>query len=995
MSDTTASSRIRLGVAVILGLAIIVFAVQLILVRPQLWPAGTGVALSGDSVLASLSEPRPVARIRPPNLTGVLGTPLIVTRVTPGSVAAHEGLVPGTAVNVVFTDRLSGNAGGSEVVDRFPTTPEEALLLWRSVYRVGPSAGIAIDDRDGSRRIVLDRRPVWRWDAETRTLWLGTHLGALLQMGALLLGALIVVALGSRGMTAMLMTLALVTTTIANGGSMFGAELTVPMIGEILLVFSSIITPLSFPIFGLAVLYFPSRAGSLDRHRWIYPALAAVASPMLVISLVTAAFLLGVDAAVPPLAWFATHSWIFDVSFVLALAANIAIVIEGIGRYRRNTDANERRRIQIVVYTGVPAVFAYAIKVGVPMLSTLAGRPTALPWLIAGVLQSIELLPAFGLPYAVAVKHVFSPRTVLRSGLQYALARRTLSVLVALPVAVLVVSLISERDRPLGEIVLQQPWFYALSLGLAGLGFRYRDQAQQWLDQRFFRAEYDAREILVSLANRVPYENDPTQLVALVMTQIDTALHPHSIAVLTGEDAQLDVVSSLGANVQPLRLDGGLATLLRWSDEPLEVFLDDERSPAARLPSADRAWLAASGVSLLVPILAGSEESRTLDGLIALGQKRSEEPFTPEDRRLLSGIAAQLSVAHDLSRLRKRASTGSKRQTATPMATPSMVAGTTATGSPSLAMCPACRRCFDLDKVRAVDNVPQCPDDGTVLQPVIGMVPVVDGKYRVDAVIGRGGMGAVFRARDLRLARDVAVKVVRADIMADPEAKARFEREAQIVARLQHPAIVTVFDYGNLPHGAAFLVMEFVAGEDLRHLLERERTLTRERTIELVAGIAEGVDAAHRAGVLHRDLKPENILLPANGTGPKVLDFGVAKMTNAASMETGVMQTHSATIIGTPAYMAPEQLRGDPLDGRADVYSLAVLTYEALTGRLPFGSGSFVDIGMKHADLSARVEFGGLATDLAQTLQQALSVNRDDRPATATALVAQLRLRPS
>src|SRR5262245_26912607 len=170
----------------------------------------------------------------------------------------------------------------------------------------------------------------------------------------------------------------------------------------------------------------------------------------------------------------------------------------------------------------------------------------------------------------------------------------------------------------------------------------------------------------------------------------------------------------------------------------------------------------------------------------------------------------------------------------------------------------------------------------------MGMPTVVDGKYRIDAIVGRGGMGAVFRARDLRLERDVAVKVVRAETMANPESKARFQREAQIIARLQHPGIVTVFDYGNLPQGAAFLVMEFVAGEDLRHLLKRERTLRAERVIELAAGIASGVDAAHRAGVLHRDLKPENILLPSNGSGPKVLDFGVAKMTVSGAAEPGV-----------------------------------------------------------------------------------------------------------
>jgi eukaryotic-like serine/threonine-protein kinase len=272
------------------------------------------------------------------------------------------------------------------------------------------------------------------------------------------------------------------------------------------------------------------------------------------------------------------------------------------------------------------------------------------------------------------------------------------------------------------------------------------------------------------------------------------------------------------------------------------------------------------------------------------------------------------------------------------------------------------------------------------------MVPIIDGKYRVDAVVGRGGMGAVFRARDLRLTRDVAVKVVRADLLADRDARDRFEREAQIVARLQHPAIVTVFDYCNLPNGAAFLVMEYVAGEDLRRRLDREKTLAAEATVALIAGVAEGIDAAHRAGVLHRDLKPDNILLPASGVGPKVLDFGVAKMTESGPPEIARTATQGATIIGTPAYMAPEQLRGDALDGRADVYSLAAVAYEALTGRLPFGNGSFYDIGVKQASRDARIDLTGIHPALSTPLAQALSLDRDERPATAAAFADALRV---
>ena len=983
MLESSSTTRTRIALLVLLALSLIIFALQAIVVRPNLWPAGAGITLSGDTLFASLAEPVALPRIRPPYLNEVTGNPIFVTRVDPLSAAAAQGLMVGTAVYP------AADAG-------------TALRLWREAYLRGPIAEVRLTDSERQRSFAWMPRAVWTLDAEARSFWLRRHLGPLMQMGGFLAGALILVMLGSRGVTATLMTLALIATAIANAGPLFGAEFLVPFLGEVLLALGWMVTPFSFPVIALAVLHFPSKARLLHRYPWIYGVLVALPAPMFVISVAATAFLLGVDTAAGPLAWFARNGWLFDTSFAVALGANLVIVVEGIYRYRTTLDANERRRIQIVVYTGVPAVFAYAVKAGVPLVASIAGVHFEWPLPVEALLQIIVLLPAFALPYAVAVKHVFSPRTVLRRGLQYALAKRTLSVLIVLPIAVLGVSLVTNREQPLGDIVLGQPLFYAISLGLAGLGFKYREQAQRSLDRRFFRAEYDAREILVSLANRVPYEDNPAQLVALVLSQIDNALHPEWVAVLAGEEARLDVVSALRRDLTPIPRDSGLATLLRWSDEPLEIFVDDERSPAARLPTADQTWLKASGVSLLVPMFAGTGEGRGLIGVIGLGQKRSEEPYTREDRKLLSGIAAQMSVALDLSRLRRRASTaGSEYRT--PTLTPTMVGGSAMSALPALMMCPACRRCY-APGLEALDGLAGregfegsegpsrglCPADANVLQPVIGMVPIVDGKYRIDALVGRGSMGAVFRARDRRLDRDVAIKIVRGDLVGDPESRARFQREAQIVARLQHPAIVTVFDYGNLPDGAAFLVMEYVRGEDLRHLLNREKSLPAARAIPLISGIASGVDAAHRAGVLHRDLKPENILLSENGSGPKVLDFGIAKMTDAAVQNGNAdMATRAGTIVGTPAYMAPEQLRGDRVDGRADVYSLAVLAYETLTGRLPFGEGSFIDIGIKQAD--GRVAFEGMPSALAQTLQQALSLNREERPGTAIAFADALQ----
>jgi sigma-B regulation protein RsbU (phosphoserine phosphatase) len=479
-------------------------------------------------------------------------------------------------------------------------------------------------------------------------------------MTAFLVGAGALIALGARGTTALMMTLAMIATAVANAGPLLGAEMIVPVIGPVLLIFNWLITALSFPIIGLSVLFFPSRAETLDRHKWIIPAVIAAAIPMFIIGSVTAIFLLGSDATLPALSWISMHGWTFDVAFALPLAANVLIVVEGISRYRINLDPDERRRIQIIVYTGVPAVFAYALKVGIPLVLGLIGMPVELPWLLEALLTAIVLLPAFGIPYAVAVRHVFSPRTVLRRSLQYAFARNTLTALVALPILALVVSLVQQRDMSLSMIVSGRPLFYLFFLAMLALVLKYRVSAQQWLDQRFFRTEYDAREILVSLAGRVPYEADPRDLVAMVVTQIDTALHPECIAVLASDSASqagtmvgsFEPVTAVRVDVKALPADSGVITLLRWSDKPLEIFLDDEQSSIARIPPADRQWLASMNAALLVPIFAGGSDPRPFVGLIALGQKRSEEPYTAEDRELLRGIAVQMGVALDLSRLR-------------------------------------------------------------------------------------------------------------------------------------------------------------------------------------------------------------------------------------------------------------------------------------------------------------------------------------------------------
>ena len=950
----------RALVGAVMAISLVTLGLQAFVLRPHLWPAGAGLALSGDMVMGQLAAPHPVAVIRPPDLHSVVGQHVTVVRVVAGSRADRAGLREGERIRGITrpTTRIGLDSG-------LPRDAADALLVWRELQKIAPGETLNLDVMgadDQTRGVVIEQPVVWEMDDPLWSAWLRQHLGPLSQMTAFIGGALVLIVLGARGTTATLATLAMLATATANSGPLLGSHAVVPVISPVILIFNWLITALSFPIIGFAVLYFPHRAETLDRHKWIVPAVITASIPMFVIGSVTAIFLLGSDATLPALSWISMHGWTFGAAFAIPLAVNVLIVVEGISRYRVNFDANERRRIQIVVFTGVPAVFAYALKTGIPLTLGALGYRVELPWLIEGVLQAIVLLPALGLPYAVAVRHVFSPRTVLRRGLQYAFARRTLTALVVLPVIALVASLVQQRDQSLSMIVSGRPLFYLFFLAMLGAGIKYRESAQRWLDQQFFRNEYDAREILVSLAGRVPYEADPRDLVKMVLTQIDSALHPEALAVLASGSphgsnpaAAFEPVAMLRADAKPLAGDCGVITLLRWSDKPLEVFLDDEQSPVARVPPADREWLAAINAALLVPIFAGGSDPRPFVGLIALGKKRSEEPYTPEDRELLRGIAVQMGVALDLSRLRK--------QVGTPVSSGASGAGPTQTFTPTIVT-------------------------GGSGGSSITVGAVVDGKYRVDAIIGQGGMGAVFRAWDVRLERPVAIKVVRADLISDPDSRARFNRESKIVARLQHPSIVTVYDYGNLADGAAFLVMEFVPGEDLRHFLKREKRLEPARMAALMTGICGGVDIAHKAGIYHRDLKPENILLPESGTGPKVVDFGVAKLTDTG---TGDGRTMSAvgTVVGTPAYMSPEQLRGEAVDARADVFSLGVMAYEMLTARKPYTGTSMFEIGMQQVE--GKVDLSGLKSEIAFVIRQTIAYEKDKRPDSALAFANALR----
>ncbi|MFD7226805.1 Stk1 family PASTA domain-containing Ser/Thr kinase [Streptomyces sp. NPDC059881] len=220
------------------------------------------------------------------------------------------------------------------------------------------------------------------------------------------------------------------------------------------------------------------------------------------------------------------------------------------------------------------------------------------------------------------------------------------------------------------------------------------------------------------------------------------------------------------------------------------------------------------------------------------------------------------------------------------------------------------------------------------------------GRYELGSVLGRGGMAEVYLAHDTRLGRTVAVKTLRADLARDPSFQARFRREAQSAASLNHPAIVAVYDTGeDYVEGVSipYIVMEYVDGSTLRELLHSGRKLLPERTLEMTIGILQALEYSHRNGIVHRDIKPANVMLTRTGQ-VKVMDFGIAR----AMGDSGMTMTQTAAVIGTAQYLSPEQAKGEQVDARSDLYSTGCLLYELLTVRPPFVGDSPVAVAYQH-----------------------------------------------
>jgi protein kinase-like protein len=667
--------------------------------------------------------------------------------------------------------------------------------------------------------------------------------------------------------------------------------------------------------------------------------------------------------------------WLFQ---ILAVLGALVLIV----RNTRAARVDEQRRARLFVaglIAGfVPMAVDVLLEFMIPAFGAWMDRPDVRPWaglVVYPLLLSVPLTTS----YAVAVDQVLSVRLVVRQAIRYALTRATIVGMLGVPFAVLLVYLYTHRSEPVSAF-LQGSRPAALGLiaaGAAALLFARR-RLLTAVDRRFFREQYDAHLILKALIEESRTAASVEALADLIERGIDRALHLDRVALFVADVRGTRLMSPHPGFLE-LATDSALAILLRGSGEPLDVLLDQRRSPLVRLPEAERRWLVEGGFRLLVPI--GEGQPAVLRGMIALGSKRSELPFSGEDRSLLTAIAASSAVVMENLRLRTP-------HDALPAKDDAAERGLTPESDPPNAM--ECTRCSMVQAEAA-----ECRSCGGPLSRAA--IPVVlRGVFRIECRIGTGGMGVVYRARDLNLGRPVAIKTL-PEVSADRITRMR--REARTMAALSHQHLATIYAvevWRNTP----VLVVEYFEAGTLTQRLARGPMVVA-TALRLGAAVADGLDGVHAAGILHRDVKPSNIAFTAAGV-PKLLDFGLAKLVaqpdfvpaiatsgsttalNEPATESSLTDSHR--MIGTPLYLSPETVAMQRPDAGVDLWALAMVLYEAIAGAHPMRATTVFETMTRIAKADVpdiRTVCAACPPAVAEFLASALHKDRRRRPATA------------
>jgi len=596
------------------------------------------------------------------------------------------------------------------------------------------------------------------------------------------------------------------------------------------------------------------------------------------------------------------QSYYYLTVYALSIAALLWLVLRAWG-----ARAQERQRVFVftagLVGGSLPLILQVLLE-SIPSYKAFSHRPgveLAVGIVLFGALAAVPLVTA----YSVLFDRVVDLRVVLRAALQYGLARYTILGVTLVPFAAFVLVLVEHREQPLAEL-LTGPRTVALGLttaaGLAALRLR-----RGWLaalDRRYFRDQHDARLTLERLTHEALRVVDTRDLAGRLRDAIERSLHAEASLFIADEARGLFERPGRGPDV--IAEDAILVKLAAADREPMDVDPSNDRSPFRRLAEQEQRWLLDGGFRLL---LALRRPDGRPSGLIALTQKRSGLEYTDEDRQLLAAVGAATSLALDNLRLRT-----------TPDAAP----------APNARECEVCTRLSRPDAALCECGARTVP----------GSAPyMLRGVYRLERRLGIGGMGIVYLARDLELDRPVAVKTLP---RVTSEGAASLRAEARAMAAVTHPNLAVVYGVETW-RGVPFVIEEYLPGGTLADRLV-DGPIAIPAALDLGLTLVDVLGRLHDRGIVHRDVKPGNIGFTQAGM-LKLLDFGVAQLVQAAESASedttrgGDARRHrdrAHAVVGTPAYMSPEALLGQPPRPAFDLWSLSVVLYEALTGIRPF-----------------------------------------------------------
>jgi hypothetical protein len=638
---------------------------------------------------------------------------------------------------------------------------------------------------------------------------------------------------------------------------------------------------------------------------------------------------------------------LFEISTgYLAAAVVIAFL-----NYRHISDVNERRKLRAVVaglavavLSGFPVMASFLLARQTNLMTTIFESPTL-------VFAAVALLAApLSVTYAVLRHRLFDISFIVRQWLQYALARWAVLSIAPVLMAVLVIDLVAHGQETINAVLRRRGFLYASVAAVALAAYVQRKRWLDGIDRRFFRERHDGYAILREVAEQIRRSGSIDRVAPIVVARIEAALHPEFAALLVRDihRQSYQTVAAAPVAYAPADLDAGskLVALARVLEKPLDTSADGESWLQQQVQARDQEFLQRAGIDLLVPVVTQDDD---LQALLVLGRKRSEEPYAREDYDLLVAIAENLGLLIP-------------RSVPTPRAV-------------GLEECGACGTCFD-------EGTRSCERDGRPLHAV-GLPRMLASRYRLVRRIGCGGMGTVYEALDTALEKHVAIKVAREDLPAGWNADERLVEEAKVAARLVHPNVVTVLDFGVIDGRRPFLVMERLVGRTLRHELDDTAIVAPRAALAIVRAVCSAVDAAHRVGLVHRDLKPENIFL-TEGDGqpiPKILDFGIAKPLSTMRDPLTRPSTDPTAVVGTIEYMAPEQCRGERVSPAWDLWSIALIAHEMLTGA-PTAAPFF--------DWDPAGAFKPERPHCAAFFRSALSIDTTPRPSTGRTLANAL-----